>query len=669
MKVRKNQNPVSGNMDSKIFSIFLFLILPFISFTFFQDQDYFPKNIAIDIFVIVLALWILISKDSKRMNRNAFIFFTIAGLFLSSTLFSYKRIINAEEGASAFLLNLLPFLFLFVILLREKIIDFKRWSIYSSYAILLLSAVVVWQLVDQYFEFGVIRINYSIRATLSNKNFVSETLVLLLPFCISGIFNEDKKLKKLSIVSAIIGLSIIILLQTISAWLAIVLVIIFLLPVYFSIFHRGKVKEIVGKKSFRFSIFILVVIIGTLSGFGFFHPAKMKFQNTLRYVNSDFNKLLTENDQNNVNSVYERFILWRNSYKLGKEHPFTGSGLSNWRMEYPKYGIGGAYHLNSGVMHFEHPHNEFLLLFSETGLISLFFFLLLMFYVLIVAVKQFKGHDGRLAFLMFCGVICFIILSSFGYPAHRPYSLVLLMMTVAAILNNTQVNKSFSVSKFILIAVLAFSLVTLKFLFERTSGAYHMYRALQNQSKGYFPMMLKELNLADNNYYSIDNTGTPLNWYKGFAHFYSGSDSSLYYFKLAEFQNPFHVQVLSDLGASYENEGDHLKAIAYFKRVLAITPRYKEARLNLAVAQFNSTKFEDALATINLMHVESEYEQKVRDAILVSFVKDLSMKSTNEKQKKCLDQLSENKLQLLKLNDECLKKNVYFRIYFLNFCN
>lgn len=668
MKVRKNQNDVLGNMDSKIFSIFLFLILPFISFTFFQDQDYFPKNIAISISVIILSILILITKGPKRINRNAVILFTLACLFLSSTLFSYKRIINIEEGTSALLLNLLPFLFLLVILLREKIIDLKRWSIYSSYAILVLSFIVVWQIINQYFEFGFLRINYSIRATLSNKNFVSETFVLLLPFCISGILNEDKKLKKLSIVSSIIGLSIIILLQTISAWLAIVIVIIVLLPVYLSIFHRGQVKEVLGKKSFRLSIFVLVVIIGTLSGIGFFHPAQIKFQNTLRYVNADFNKLVNENDQKNVNSVYERFILWRNSYKLGNEHPFTGAGLSNWRIEYPKYGIGGAYHLNSGVMHFEHPHNEFLLLFSETGLISLFFFILLMFYVLTVAVKQFKEKDGRIAFLMFSGVLCFLILSSFGYPGHRPYSLVLLMLMFAVIINNSQVNKLISVSKLILISVLAFSLLTFKFLIERTSGAYHTYRALYDQSKGYWPTMLKELNLAQNNYYTIDNTGTPLNWYKGFAHFYSGSDSSLYYFQLAESQNPFHIQVLSDLGASYENIGEHLKAIAYFKRVLGITPRYKEARLNLAVAQFNSNKFEDALSTINLMNVESEYEQKVRYAILVSYVKDLSAKSTNEKEKKCLDELSENKTQLLKLNDECIKKNVYFRISFLSFC-
>jgi tetratricopeptide (TPR) repeat protein len=129
--------------------------------------------------------------------------------------------------------------------------------------------------------------------------------------------------------------------------------------------------------------------------------------------------------------------------------------------------------------------------------------------------------------------------------------------------------------------------------------------------------MLTSVNAAEDTYFKIDLTGTPLDWYRGFAMNYMGSDSALYYFRLAETQNPYHVQVISDIGATLENKGKHEEAISYLKRALNIIPRYREAHYNLAIAYYNTKRPADALTEINQSYAVSDEYRIALEAILV----------------------------------------------------
>lgn len=85
------------------------------------------------------------------------------------------------------------------------------------------------------------------------------------------------------------------------------------------------------------------------------------------------NLFYTTSNANN-NSIYERIIVWKNSLKLIEEHPLTGAGLNNWKLLQAKFGVGGTIYLNTGMVHFEHPHNDYLLVWSEQGIPGSYYF-------------------------------------------------------------------------------------------------------------------------------------------------------------------------------------------------------------------------------------------------------------------------------------------------------
>jgi O-antigen ligase len=653
--------------EMKGFAIFFFLIFPFISIPYFQDEDLFIKNLALSVFTLIWAFVSLKKKEAPLLGRNLSVFLLLFVGFLISLLLSYKSIINNEEALAAILQYVLPFLFLYLISQNKNQLGVSNWAQLSAYTLILLSIIVFLQIVFSSISKGVLVIDYSIRATLSNKNFVSEVLVLLMPFVLIG-YTQEQRRKRLYAFALLLGLFTLIILQTISAWLVLLIAFVIFLPLYFYFFKPGEFSLLKMSKKWKALIFLFTaLLIGLFCFTGLQKPLKTKMDKTLHYFNADFKEIIVKDDSSNVNSVYERFLLWRNTKMLGDEKPMIGIGLSNWRFLYPKFGIGGAYHLNSGAMHFEHPHNEFLLLYSETGLLSLIGLGLLITFVLVIAAKRFREEDGQTIYFMFCGVISFFILALFSYPMHRPYAVALLMLMFFLILNKGS-ERLFEVPKWGSALLLLLSLFMVRVQFARALGNYHMNSALHEQAINRFPKMLKELRLAENDYYQIDNTGTPINWYKGFAHYYTGSDSAIYYFKLAEDQNPYHLQILSDLGASYENHGEHAKAITYFNKVVAITPLFPSAHLNLAIAQYNLGALDSALAQINSSKVGSEYEQKVLITILSSYAKQMSDSASDIVIKQCLAQISMVDSTLLKINKLALRDNLYFRQVLLNEC-
>jgi tetratricopeptide (TPR) repeat protein len=205
---------------------------------------------------------------------------------------------------------------------------------------------------------------------------------------------------------------------------------------------------------------------------------------------------------------------------------------------------------------------------------------------------------------------------------------------------------------------LIFSLCSIIVFANRISGEYNFSKALVFQSHANFSGMLRSVRSAENTFYTTDNSSTPLDWYKGFAMFYQGNDSALYYYKRSEEQNPFHVQTLSDIGALLENQGKHEEAIPYFRRVLSYVPNYYEAHFNLAVAYFNVGKATDALNEINSCFAIGDQYMNTRDVILAKNA-ELALDSCKKSDAKS-EFLSDKKF-LRKLNQQAIDSKISFR--------
>ena len=204
-----------------------------------------------------------------------------------------------------------------------------------------LFIVTLFQISNTLSEYGTFYIDYKISATLSNKNFLSETLLLLLPFTIGGIILEKNIVKRLNIIATGIILILIFLLQTSSAWVSVFLTSFIFIPIYLSLFKKNKISlvQLRGKK-----VLIIIFVFLLLTFFSFtilnkyhaFDNLKTKIIYARELLNSDLSKIFNEEDDKNVNSVYERLFLWKNTIKLGAENKLTGIGLSNWKIMWPK---------------------------------------------------------------------------------------------------------------------------------------------------------------------------------------------------------------------------------------------------------------------------------------------------------------------------------------------
>jgi hypothetical protein len=280
----------------------------------------------------------------------------------------------------------------------------------------------------------------------------------------------------------------------------------------------------------------------------------------------------------------------------------------------------GASFLDAAIMRYEHPHNEFVLLLTESGITGLIVYLLIFIYFISKAIKEIIHNDDKkkkaIIFLMAGAIISIIILAMFGYPFHRPYTMVLFVLACLFIAKSSDsriVKKNLTP---VFIFFLLFSALSVTVYANRLSGEYYFHRALSMQANGNFGGMLRMIRKSENKYFTTDLSSTPIDWYKGFALFYNGNDSAMYYYKLAEQQNPFHIQTLSDIGALLENQGKHEEAIQYFNRVVSIVPGYFRAHYNLAVAYFNIGRPVDALKEINERMDVGEVYLNTLDVIL-----------------------------------------------------
>ncbi|MBK8587369.1 MAG: hypothetical protein IPN88_19015 [Bacteroidetes bacterium] len=139
---------------------------------------------------------------------------------------------------------LLVFLFAALPILNVQILRFVSVGIliFSGFAI-----VQTMPIIEDLFNDKKISISSELASTLSNKNFFSEVLVLLLPASFFALLSDEKRFKVLHLIAFILASFYILILASLSCWLA-VAVALFVVGLAF-LFGRST-KVAAGKKKF-----------------------------------------------------------------------------------------------------------------------------------------------------------------------------------------------------------------------------------------------------------------------------------------------------------------------------------------------------------------------------------------------------------------------------------
>ncbi|MEP7167809.1 MAG: O-antigen ligase family protein [Bacteroidota bacterium] len=659
-----------------IFSFFVFALLPLKLFPFYSDGLLDPelglRFLCTSLIVFSFFLYFLLRRNKISLPA---INQTLTFVFAAYIFFSGISLIVATIKGGSFyeLIRLIIFLFFylcFVILLQKKEEALPVIIKNINISILVFSAIGLYQLYPllvNFIEKGkAIELKLSLASSLGNKNFYSETLLMALPFIVYGITIFKKAWRGISIFNFIFILITIVYLQTVSVWLGLS-ISIFLM----GIFYRKRLFESRKTKAGFVITFVCVVIVTGIIVYSkpaFFNSFTSKFNIALKYIHDP--EAMENYSLENNNSTYERIILWRNSFKMIKEHPLLGVGLGEWKIYFPKYGMGRAPYMNSGFIRFEKPHNDFLLACCETGIPGLISYLTLFFISFrcckkIISAKQ-TEKDKLLMRLMAAGLTGFLTISFFGYPNQRPFTMIFLMLVLAVVQSeylklvpakgNANAKNFYNI---LFICGILISAYALNIGTKRMKAEMHLSNALRAQKYKNWGIMIRETTLAESSFFPMDYTGTPIYWYRGFANFYAGNQNEAFVnFQKAEKVNPYHINVLNDLGTNYDLQGQSETAKLYYLKTINISPLYANALLNLSVIYYNTGNIDSAYMLISHPFLaNSQNYSKDLDAILHAKALKIVQQVSDSAARASLSEKINDEKWLLSIHKESQKEN------------
>jgi len=431
---------------------------------------------------------------------------------------------------------------------------------------------------------------YNITGTSGHKNLFSSFLFLNLFFLIAAYFKLEDSWKSVSIICILLNCTFIFLLGTKAVWLAIcVSMAIFILLHFFSKYSKHP------KLKFPVSL-IITVLLANIFFMNFLQPLIHK---SIRYTSAS-------PSAHSIKLEQERLILWDKTYQLINQKPVYGLGMGNWQIHFPDATLSNLWRAEDLNFTFQRPHNDFLWILSETGLIGFNLFLLFLIsllYMLIRTLFYVQEHNTLRYTLILCTsfIVGYFLISFFDFPKerieHTVWINILLGIAYFHIktygslktFGEIRIGKLHTRLAFCLVTVIAFTGLM------RLNGECFTRRMMNYKNNGQLADAISAGNSAMSFAYSLDPTSVPLFWYIGnckatFGNYSEAQADFISAYKL----NPFNRNVLNDLGSSYVFTNNVTLAKKYYEEAARISPRFDEPKLNLAAMYINAKDFKTA---------------------------------------------------------------------------
>ncbi|MDD4149268.1 MAG: O-antigen ligase family protein [Bacteroidales bacterium] len=553
------------------------------------------------------------------------------------------------------MIEVLFFLITTYLLIQNKL-DIKH----ITKSIILFSVIVVVITIYQLFAlflsegtfFGNIQV---IIATFANKNLLSSILFLTLPFVLNSIV-LSKLWQKVSIVLFPLMLILFLIIQTKA-----VIAALFVFFILFFIFFFKYRKDIIVKyfiKAIIGETFLIMIFAGIFV---------LQNKQHLSHLTS-------------THTAFTRLSLWDNSVQMAEENLILGVGAGNWQVHFPKYGLDkfDVKNVKDGLTTYQRPHNDFLRVYCEQGIIGILsyvsIFIIVLFYLSKLLRKSKKGEDKWLFTFLLAAIAGYLIIALVDFPFERVEHQVLLLLMISIITANYY--KNFIADKTLNKPIVKLPFLTILFVLpvmfsfiisvNRYSGEYHTQKLYKAHHKANWNLMLREADKTINSCYVMDPMAAPIEWYKGVAFFSLGNiDEAKISFEKAYSIHPYNIHVLNNLASCYENLGEYQKAEETYLKALSISSEFVEARLNLSAVYYNMKEYEKAFETIDKCDINS-VDPKYQIFLPVILNSWLDVLISKEKDMNIVEKISDIKNsddKLVELYFESKIKNISFEVF------
>ena len=295
----------------------------------------------------------------------------------------------------------------------------------------------------------------------------------------------------------------------------------------------------------------------------------------------------------------ERYGLWHKSFKLIVEHPFLGIGSGNWQVLLPSQTLTSLYRLSDLNVTFQRPHNDFILILCETGIIGFYFFLFTPVFSCIETIKN-GWNQANAIYLLIMVVVALLLFTDF--PLERPEHGLLLMFILSSSFEINPVKEK-KLPAYLVIAFLFYVSVV---SFFRIKGEYYTQEMNSAFSADNSIEVIKNGQLALSPFYTLDPWSNPIYWQTGRAWSrLHKPDSAFRHFRLGLDAAPYHHHLINDLGVLFFERKQINQALQLFKEALRINPRFDEPALNIARMQLLEGNLGAAKQTLDSMKHDS----------------------------------------------------------------
>ncbi len=595
----KKIKPKKINSKSNIFERLYFAFVVCIPFVYSEqliDPVLLPRQLYLALFQILVIGFIYINFKKKKINLNYSIFqSTLFKVFFGFVIINFiSSFWSVSQSESIYVSSKIGLLFSLFYTTTLLIIQKKLRTSFILKGILI--SVLITIIIVSYQSLLILKtdLNFfknvkSITGTFANKNLLSSTLFLSIPFIY--ITAKLGKFWKIISISTLFFLLIVIWILQSKAVVIATLISLIIFSLFVFLFSKKSTINI----AFKIGIFIGFLSIIT----------------TLTLKNKDKFSRLTSS-----HTAYTRLDIWKSSLEMASENLIFGVGAGNWRINLPKFGLDHfeSKKVRNGLTIYQRPHNDFIGVLCETGLLGLLFYITIfsiILYYLTILIKKSNGDNNDTFFILISTIIGYLLISFVDFPMERIGSQVILIL-IFSITKGKYINtiKSQIIKQRI---SLTFGILTLLVLLSftvsisriKSESIVKMIQLFHKQNN--FLAIKRISNKSKNIFYKIDPTSTPIDWYVGVAYFNEGNiDKAKQCFENAYKEHPYNIHVINNLASSYVNLKNNDKAIELYSSALNISPRFNEARLNLSAVYFNSGEVEKALDIINLYDPQFE---------------------------------------------------------------
>ncbi len=464
---------------------------------------------------------------------------------------------------------------------KEKSTIYVLWVLFLPYSFLVVKELI----------FYIQEKTPVIPSTFGNPNFFSAYLLLLLPLplVLSLYFLKKRRILPLLGLSSlfILALILIIVIRSRAAYIGILASFVYLI-FYFR-------KEILGgKRKIYLLLFVFLLLIsGAL--FTVTHLTSLK---------EAWEKELSQG------TVGIRVKIWEGTWRMIKAKPLTGWGIGTYHLIYPRFRIP-SYFLNPhSVNATVHAHNEFLEIWSETGIVGLTLFLWIIF-LLYREGTQIKGGEKE-NFLVpgiLSGITGLLVNNLFGVNLRFPASPVLLFFLMGFIYSLRAEKKKFIRSKVFPPMV---NSIVISSLILLSAWVYHLE---------VIKPLLSSVHLKKGIEYRYN-----LEWEKAIKEY----NLSLYW-------NPYNLRTLYRLGFAYASTGRLEKALQTYLRLKEIAPYYAEIDFNLGTLYLQKGEWDKALKFLEKAREANPYKPETHLNIAKVWEKKKNWKEAEKSLEKALE--------------------------------